>query len=202
MAIPLGRQSPAASCNQPGRRPGEGWEIPVVPIRFCSRRGLPCRRRRRRRGALLPHPFTLALGKPKAVCFLWRFPWGRPRRTLSGAVSPWSPDFPPPVKGGGHPADWRSRHNSRRRRVKFFRRRPTERRRHLLSAAWQFCTCAARPGRSSFAAVFVCGPSPRGGAEEFPIHEEQPDVRLSRWRPALASPAAAIRPSSGRSMAR
>ena len=30
-----------------------------------------------------------------AVCFLWRFPWGRPRRTLSGAVSVWSPDFPP-----------------------------------------------------------------------------------------------------------
>ena len=31
-----------------------------------------------------------------AVYFLWRFPWGRPRRTLSGTVSPWSPDFPPP----------------------------------------------------------------------------------------------------------
>jgi hypothetical protein len=30
-----------------------------------------------------------------AVCFLWRFPWGRPRRTLSGAASVWSPDFPP-----------------------------------------------------------------------------------------------------------
>src|SRR5271166_5438794 len=33
----------------------------VAPIRSCSRRGLPCRRRCRRRGALLPHPFTLAL---------------------------------------------------------------------------------------------------------------------------------------------
>ena len=32
----------------------------IAPIRFCSRRGLPCRRRRRLRGALLPHPFTLA----------------------------------------------------------------------------------------------------------------------------------------------
>ena len=30
----------------------------------------------------------------QAVCFLWHFPWGRPRRTLSGTVSPWSPDFP------------------------------------------------------------------------------------------------------------
>ena len=32
-----------------------------------------------------------------AVCFLWHFPWGRPRRTLSGAVFPWSPDFPHPA---------------------------------------------------------------------------------------------------------
>ena len=29
-----------------------------------------------------------------AVCSLWHFPWGRPRRTLSGTVFPWSPDFP------------------------------------------------------------------------------------------------------------
>lgn len=31
----------------------------VIPIRSCSRWGLPCRRRCRRRGGLLPHPFTL-----------------------------------------------------------------------------------------------------------------------------------------------
>ena len=31
----------------------------AVPIRFCSRWGLPCRLRCRRRGALLPHLFTL-----------------------------------------------------------------------------------------------------------------------------------------------
>ena len=30
----------------------------------------------------------------RAVCFLWHFPWGRPRRRLSGTVFPWSPDFP------------------------------------------------------------------------------------------------------------
>jgi len=36
------------------------------------------------------------------VSFLWRFPWGRPRRTLSGAVSPWSPDFPP-LESDGRP---------------------------------------------------------------------------------------------------
>ena len=74
----------------------------AVPIRSCSRRGLPCRRRCRRRGALLPHPFTLARGFPRgygpggarAVCFLWHCLRGRPRRALPGAVPPWSPDFP------------------------------------------------------------------------------------------------------------
>ena len=32
-----------------------------------------------------------------AVCSLWHFPWGRPRRPLTGTVSPWSPDFPHPT---------------------------------------------------------------------------------------------------------
>lgn len=72
----------------------------AVPIWSCSRWGLPCRFRCRSRGALLPHPFTLAgcraEAREQAVCFLWHFPWGRPRRTLSGTVFPWSPDFPPP----------------------------------------------------------------------------------------------------------
>ncbi len=36
----------------------------------------------------LPH-------RDAAVCFLWHFPWGRPRRVLPGTVVPWSPDFPP-----------------------------------------------------------------------------------------------------------
>ena len=66
----------------------------IVPIRFCSRWGLPCRPRCRVRGALLPHLFTLTLRERGAVRSLWHFPWGRPRRTLSGTVSPWSPDFP------------------------------------------------------------------------------------------------------------
>ena len=47
-----------------------------------------------------------------AVCFLWHFPWGRPRRTLSGIVFPWSPDFPrmPPFDDctRGRPADWQA----------------------------------------------------------------------------------------------
>jgi hypothetical protein len=94
--------------------PGDGAEMPplrrcrvspnlppAAPSRSCSRWGLPCRPRCRGRGALLPHRFTLARGGScllaRAVCFLWHFPWGRPRRPLAGTVFPWSPDFPPPA---------------------------------------------------------------------------------------------------------
>jgi hypothetical protein len=73
MTIHLGRPLPDASRNPPGQRrenPPDPWlpkadafggKCPdrAVPIRFCSRRGLPCRPRCRGRGALLPHPFTL-----------------------------------------------------------------------------------------------------------------------------------------------
>jgi len=94
----------------PLRPPGCPDAAPV-PIRSCSRWGLPCRDRRRPRGALLPHPFTLARGPSpavRAVCFLWHFPWGRPRRALPGTVFPWSPDFPPPAppkRGRERPSD-------------------------------------------------------------------------------------------------
>ena len=37
----------------------EDLRLCVIPIRFCSRWGLPCRCRCRQRGALLPHRFTL-----------------------------------------------------------------------------------------------------------------------------------------------
>ncbi len=62
MAIHLGRALPRASCNQPGRRSGngpEGLRPHAAPIRSCSRWGLPCRACCQPRGALLPHPFTL-----------------------------------------------------------------------------------------------------------------------------------------------
>ena len=73
----------------PPRRRGR-----AVPIRSCSRRGLPCGPRCRSPGALLPHPFTLTFPEGKAVCSLWRCPWDRSRRVLPAASSSWSPDFP------------------------------------------------------------------------------------------------------------
>jgi hypothetical protein len=93
-------------------------DIAAAPIRSCSRWGLPCRRCCQKRGALLPHRFALARGASlltptslaRAVCFLWHCPWGRPRRSLTGTVFPWSPDFPPPTGhpvSSGRPAVWR-----------------------------------------------------------------------------------------------
>jgi len=81
-AIPLGRRSPGASSNLPGRPdpdidPDTACAGRAVPIRSCSRWGLPCRRRCRRRGALLPHLFTLTAAdtqRAAAVSSLWHFP--------------------------------------------------------------------------------------------------------------------------------
>ena len=53
------------------------------------------------RGALAapfrPCPRAASPRLARAVCFLWHFPWGRPRRRLSGTAFPWSPDFPLPL---------------------------------------------------------------------------------------------------------
>jgi hypothetical protein len=65
------RREPRAT--DPGDRP-ENQPAPntlagigaVAPTWSCSRWGLPCRRRCRRRGALLPHPFTLARRQAEA----------------------------------------------------------------------------------------------------------------------------------------
>jgi len=85
---------------------------PVPPLFGLAPGGVYRRRRRcRKRGALLPHPFTLTRNPEgvRAVCFLWHCPWGRPRRVLPGTVSPWSPDFPHPAEAKrGHPAVWHS----------------------------------------------------------------------------------------------
>jgi hypothetical protein len=66
-AIHLGRVSPRASCNLPGRRAGNAPRVAphAVPIRSCSRCGLPCRPCCQGRGGLLPHPFTLAAPSPE-----------------------------------------------------------------------------------------------------------------------------------------
>lgn len=99
MAIHLGRRLPGASCGQPGRKTG-GGPAPKgrVPMRPCSRRGLPCHRRLRQCGGLLPHRFTLTRsGGRSLLCGAFpRVPLklSVPRRALPGTVPPRSPDFP------------------------------------------------------------------------------------------------------------
>jgi len=95
----------ARRIKQPTRTAGSGQIRDcsrAIPIRSCSRWGLPCRFRRRKRGALLPHRFTLAAAKrntPRRSVLCGTVPGPAPkgssRRTLSGTVCPWSPDFPP-----------------------------------------------------------------------------------------------------------
>ena len=87
------------------------------PIWSCSVRGFACHRRYRRRGALLPHLFTLTLrlaplaGSLRAVYFLCHCPSSCPARALPGALpcgvrtflSP--PHFAEAAKAGGRLAD-------------------------------------------------------------------------------------------------
>ena len=86
----------------------------LLPVGFTVPRPLPARavRSYRTLSPLLPRTLRFA----SAVCFLWHFPWGYPRRPLAATVSPWSPDFPPPIllewttvvrnSGSGRPAGW------------------------------------------------------------------------------------------------
>jgi hypothetical protein len=64
----------ARCLSQPTRMTGletsrTACAVHVIPIRSCSRWGLPCHRRCRRCGGLLPHPFTLTCrGRRFAFC--------------------------------------------------------------------------------------------------------------------------------------
>ena len=112
MTIHLGRLLPNASCNQPGRRRGNSPS--AIPIRFCSRWGLPCRLCYQKRGALLPHPFTLARSRKKRrFAFCGTFPRVAPagsypapclrgaRTFLSTSQIRWDID-----QQSGHPVIW------------------------------------------------------------------------------------------------
>jgi len=116
MAIPLGRPLPNASRDLPEGRCGNspvaqsrqpflfglapGGVYPAAPVAEDAVRSY-------RTLSPLPTDRDMNFGA-QAVCFLWHFPWGRPRRELPGTVFPWSPDFPPlagfPIARSSHPA--------------------------------------------------------------------------------------------------
>jgi hypothetical protein len=75
-AIHLGRRLHAASRNPPGwpaRKQAWRLRARTIPIRSCSRRGLPCRFCCQIRGGLLPHLFTLTRRAGRSV-FCGTFP--------------------------------------------------------------------------------------------------------------------------------
>ena len=133
-----GRRHRRPQCNQPGqqrentlrraRRPPRPSLFGLAPGGACRAATVASRAVRSYR-TLSPLP-----RRTGAVCFLWRYPWGRPRRSLSGTLISWSPDFPPSrelaPRNSGRPADWRApcgrwrrRRQQRKRRARL-RRRP------------------------------------------------------------------------------
>lgn len=107
-----------APCGTPhATNPNDGAEEPPtvpqatrLPFLFGLAPGGVCPAARVAAGAVrsyrtvspLPAPSPANRNAVWAVCFLWHFPWGRPRRPLAGTVPPWSPDFPP---SHGNPCD-------------------------------------------------------------------------------------------------
>lgn len=85
--VAAGLEQPTRNCARPGVDARGGQ--PLVPVWPCSGWGLPCPRRCRRGGALLPQPFHPCLCPrrgPSAVCSLWHFPSPRDARPLAGTL--------------------------------------------------------------------------------------------------------------------
>ena len=81
--------NPSGKSEDGSRFPECHSYLALLPMGFALPPLLPATR------CALTAPFHPYLDpKTAAVSSLWHFPWGRPRRALSGTVSPWSPDFP------------------------------------------------------------------------------------------------------------
>jgi len=83
----------------------------AIPTRSCSRWGLPCHPRLRGRGALLPHPFTLAVhcrSAGRRFAFCGTFPGVAPAGRYPAPCSRGARTFLPRRANGegGHPAVW------------------------------------------------------------------------------------------------
>ena len=95
-AIHLGHPLPGASRYQPGwlaRKPT--WSRNSAPSLFGIAPGGVYHAGPVAGPAVGSYPTLSPLPHMRAaVCFLRHFPWGYPRRRLSGTVFPWSPDFP------------------------------------------------------------------------------------------------------------
>ncbi len=92
--IHLGPPSPTGSSALPGADSGPGRPSP--PIWACWRWGLPCHDRRRSRGALLPHLFTLTGGRGRGV----EDPRGQVEGIAPVHLGPWPQGPWAPSSGG------------------------------------------------------------------------------------------------------
>src|SRR5438105_8483638 len=106
----------ARRVKQPTRTAGSGHRsrrLLSAPSLFGLAPGGVCRAADVAAGAVRSYrtvsPLPWLTLRTAAVCSLWHFPWAFARRTLSGTVHPWSPDFPPRPPFGdrrsGRPAD-------------------------------------------------------------------------------------------------
>ena len=95
MHVAVHLEQPTRKLARAARCSGKAACFPIWP---CSRRGLPCHRRYRRRGALLPHPFTLAVARKDArlggLLSVALSVGSRPPG-VTWRLALWSPDFPP-----------------------------------------------------------------------------------------------------------
>ncbi len=119
MTIPLGRSLPNASRDQPGRRREDALAVEMtllgVPPLFGLAPGgvYPAVLRCRRRGALLPHPFTLTAGKRRRFAFCGTIPRVAPAGRYPAPYFPGARTFLSPAvadKKSGHPAVWQRYH--------------------------------------------------------------------------------------------
>jgi len=94
--IHLGHASPHASCDLPGNaaQAAPAERIGGSPIRSCSGWGLPCRRHCCRRGALLPHLFTLTSRGTRGGIFSAALSVGSRLPGVTWHPALRSPDFP------------------------------------------------------------------------------------------------------------
>jgi len=90
-AIHLEYLSPDISSNLPGSDAGHIFRIPIWS---CSRWGLPCHFCCQKRGAPLPHHFTLTSEKSEGGIFSVALAVDSHRPGVTWHPALWSPDFP------------------------------------------------------------------------------------------------------------
>ncbi len=105
MTIPLRSALLRASSRQPGPLAQGGAAVAGARSLFGVAPGGACHAGRVATAPVGSYPTVSPLPvRAQAVCSLWRFPWGCPRRALPGTVTLWSPDFPRlSPRSSGHP---------------------------------------------------------------------------------------------------